>query len=120
MQTKQCSACANPFYCQITVPQKKCWCVNYPLVLPLDTQQDCLCPRCLAKQIAEHIQIEINLKSTKEMLQVAKPYRQSNELIEQLDYTIEGGNYVFTKWFHLKRGKCCKNGCRNCPYSSPK
>nr|WP_289107927.1 DUF5522 domain-containing protein [uncultured Pseudoalteromonas sp.] len=21
------------------------------------------------------------------------------------------------KWFFLKRGTCCKNGCKNCPYS---
>jgi len=24
---------------------------------------------------------------------------------------------VFTREFHLKRGYCCTNGCKNCPYS---
>jgi hypothetical protein len=26
------------------------------------------------------------------------------------------GYSVFTKDFHLKRGKCCGNSCRHCPY----
>ena len=34
-----------------------------------------------------------------------------------IDYTIEDGNkWVFTRHFLLKRGYCCKNSCRNCPY----
>jgi hypothetical protein len=24
--------------------------------------------------------------------------------------------FVFTREYHLKRGYCCKNGCRHCPY----
>jgi hypothetical protein len=32
------------------------------------------------------------------------------------DFYIEDGKYVFTKQFHLKRGHCCGNGCRECPY----
>ncbi|MBP6738459.1 MAG: hypothetical protein KA146_00640 [Leptospiraceae bacterium] len=31
-------------------------------------------------------------------------------------YYIENGFYVFTEKFHLKRGYCCGNGCRHCPY----
>jgi hypothetical protein len=33
------------------------------------------------------------------------------------DFYIEDGKYVFTKHYHLKRGSCCGNGCKNCPYS---
>jgi hypothetical protein len=32
------------------------------------------------------------------------------------DFYIEDGKYVFTKEFHLKRGHCCANNCRHCPY----
>lgn len=32
------------------------------------------------------------------------------------DFYIENGKYVFTREFHLKRGHCCGNGCKNCPY----
>jgi hypothetical protein len=32
------------------------------------------------------------------------------------DYYIESGKYVFTEAFHIKRGHCCGNKCRHCPY----
>ena len=32
------------------------------------------------------------------------------------DFYIEEGKYVFTEVFHLKRGHCCGNLCRHCPY----
>ncbi|MEQ6120649.1 DUF5522 domain-containing protein [Reichenbachiella sp. MALMAid0571] len=32
------------------------------------------------------------------------------------DYYVENGLYIFTKQYHLKRGYCCKNNCRHCPY----
>lgn len=32
-------------------------------------------------------------------------------------YFIDGGYIVFTKEYHLKRGFCCKNGCRHCPWN---
>ncbi len=37
------------------------------------------------------------------------------------DYYIDSnGLYVFTEKYHLKRGYCCKNQCRHCPYGKPK
>ena len=46
---------------------------------------------------------------------------QSNEnkLMEGEDfyYTPEGYK-CFTEKHHLKRGYCCKSGCRHCPYES--
>jgi hypothetical protein len=41
----------------------------------------------------------------------------SKELIEGEDYYFsEQGYKVFTEKFHLKRGYCCQNGCKHCPY----
>ena len=38
-------------------------------------------------------------------------------LVENIDYLLdELGNLVFTEKYHLKRGYCCKNKCRNCPW----
>ena len=31
-------------------------------------------------------------------------------------YYMENGLMVFTRAFHLKRGSCCRSGCRHCPY----
>ena len=48
---------------------------------------------------------------------------QSNEnkLIEGEDfyYTPEGYK-CFTEKYHLKKGFCCKSGCRHCPYGFDK
>jgi hypothetical protein len=38
-------------------------------------------------------------------------------LVEGIDYHVEDGRWVFTAFYHLKRGFCCGNGCRHCPYS---
>jgi hypothetical protein len=44
------------------------------------------------------------------------------ELIENIDYYIENGKWVFTEKYHLDRGYCCRpnqeKGCRHCPYRS--
>jgi hypothetical protein len=38
-------------------------------------------------------------------------------MIDQEDFYIENGFYVFTEKYHLKRGHCCQSGCRHCPYN---
>lgn len=32
-------------------------------------------------------------------------------------YFNEHGLLVFTRTYHLKRGKCCGSGCIHCPYN---
>ena len=34
-----------------------------------------------------------------------------------MTYTDDSGNVVFTAEYHLKRGSCCTNGCKHCPYN---
>jgi hypothetical protein len=41
-------------------------------------------------------------------------------LIENIDYYVENGLFVFTAHYLKKRGKCCGNGCRHCPYRTKK
>lgn len=36
------------------------------------------------------------------------------------EYYIENERMVFTEKYHLRRGHCCKNGCRHCPYEGRK
>ena len=31
-------------------------------------------------------------------------------------YYTQNGFLVFTEKYHLRRGYCCQNGCRHCPY----
>lgn len=44
-----------------------------------------------------------------------------NKLTLGEDYYLTPEGYkVFTEKFHLKRGYCCKSGCRHCPYGYDK
>ena len=46
---------------------------------------------------------------------------KENILIEGEDYYLTPEGYkVFTEKFLLKRGYCCKSGCRHCPYGYDK
>jgi hypothetical protein len=38
--------------------------------------------------------------------------------LQVTDYYIENGKYVFTREYLLKRGWCCENKCRHCPYKN--
>ena len=35
-------------------------------------------------------------------------------------YQSDDGFIVFTENYHLKRGYCCKNNCKHCPYNYKK
>jgi hypothetical protein len=35
---------------------------------------------------------------------------------EGIHYYMEGERVIFTALFHIKRGQCCGNGCRHCPF----
>ena len=39
--------------------------------------------------------------------------------VEGIDFTMSPGGYrIMTEFYLVKRGYCCSNGCKNCPYSS--
>jgi hypothetical protein len=40
----------------------------------------------------------------------------TNDLKEGVDYYMENGYRVMTEHYLIKRGYCCSNGCRHCPY----
>jgi hypothetical protein len=37
-------------------------------------------------------------------------------LVEGEDYYLDHGLMVLTARYHLRRGYCCDQGCRHCPY----
>jgi hypothetical protein len=47
-------------------------------------------------------------------------YRNRIELEDDDYYINEQGFKVFTEKYHLKRGYCCKSGCKHCPYGYDK
>jgi hypothetical protein len=45
-----------------------------------------------------------------------KSPKETPRLVEGEDYYFENGLMVLTARFLLRRGYCCGNGCRHCPY----
>lgn len=43
-----------------------------------------------------------------------------NKLDPEDFYMSDEGFIVFTERYHLKRGHCCKSGCKHCPYGYDK
>lgn len=70
--------------------------MKLPPLANLPASSDCLCPRCLS---------------------AAADAASSQPLKEGEDFYFNSeGLMVFTEAYHLKRGYCCKSGCKHCPY----
>jgi hypothetical protein len=74
----------------------------------------CLCRSCL-KTVAQltHEQEEPALEVGKTRLLPETSHLASNE---EDFYHDPNGDLVFTADYHLRRGTCCGNGCRHCPF----
>lgn len=42
--------------------------------------------------------------------------KESEKFVEGIDFYFENGLMVLTAHYLEKRGYCCENGCRHCPY----
>ncbi len=114
---KTCTNCHNSFDCQAEAI-KDCWCRSYP-ALPIDTDApDCLCPDCLKETLSPQIEAQkeaiLSKSVPNKVSELYPPY--TKKLIEGIDYYQEGRLMVLTEWYHLRRGYCCGNKCRHCPY----
>ena len=47
-------------------------------------------------------------------------FKPKNKLEADEFYYSEEGFIIFTEAYHLKRGYCCKNHCKHCPYGFDK
>ena len=104
----ECPLCGQPNHCQLctaSVYKGSCWCslVKIPdellaQVPPESRNQACICRDCVMK------------------FHRAKNQGLASPKILPGDFHFEGGLMVFTAAYHLRRGYCCGNGCRHCPY----
>lgn len=122
MKSKDCSICGSEFVCGPESENKGCWCSDFPPIMPLDFSLDCRCPACLKRVVKEKIAEYLEtLTLENAVVGIAKNYATSSQPIEEIDYYLnEDGQFVFTAWYLLKRGYCCQNGCRHCPYDYQK
>jgi len=51
---KQCPRCAAEFVCGAESESGRCWCAELPPLMPV-TDEGCLCPKCLRKEIADRL-----------------------------------------------------------------
>ncbi|WP_210798051.1 DUF5522 domain-containing protein [Pseudoalteromonas ostreae] len=112
-----CSQCQATLNCNVD-DINACWCNELPAILPLDsTTTSCLCRDCTLTKINLFLNT-LYKRPLKEQLAFAKSFHSNDNLIEHLDYEMQNSYMVFSRWFFLKRGKCCKNNCKNCPYKN--
>jgi len=108
--TPYCTKCGNINKC---TANENCWCAQYPSILTPKDKVTCFCSNCLKELIIEK---SLKLIENKDYITIAKLGLPSH-LIEDLDYYINSsGDFVFTSWYHLRRGECCGNECKHCPF----
>ena len=49
-----------------------------------------------------------------------KEFSKIDKLDKDEYYHSSEGYVIFTEKYHLKRGYCCKSGCKHCPYGFDK
>ena len=74
MENKICSNCGETLICGANQTTESCWCFTYPSIMVIDTQQDCLCEKCLRASIQEKINNTINNSSQKDVIAVAQKF----------------------------------------------
>lgn len=115
---QQCPWCGGDNQCRVAkghLYKGPCWCQEMivPNHILSRLAADRLDPACLCRPCLETIaRISSQLNNAEAVLVEAK-----KAISENPDhYHDERGNIVFTARYHLKRGTCCANSCRHCPY----
>ena len=121
---EQCPLCGSDNRCRVAkghLYKGPCWC--HEIIVPghilnrLAADQmepSCLCRPCL-ETVAQVSREQDDTEAV--LIEVQKIIAHRAPQPEEPDFYLdEIGNVVFTAAYHLKRGNCCDNGCRHCPY----
>ncbi|MFO1488424.1 MAG: cysteine-rich CWC family protein [Verrucomicrobiota bacterium] len=101
-QANQCQLCTGDAY------KGSCWCLSLSIPdellarVPAEQRnRACLCAGCVKAFHRE--------RASEPQAAVPGDY-----------YFDDAGWMVFTAAYHLRRGYCCHNDCRHCPYPKPR
>lgn len=107
-----CPLCGQPNECQLctTAAYKgPCWCEQLSIpeellarVPPEQRNQACICRRCV-----------MDFHRARERAQGS-----AGSKLRPGDFYFDSGLLVFTAAYLLRRGYCCENQCRHCPYEN--
>jgi hypothetical protein len=95
-----------------------CWCHRMPHI-SLDLEnKGCYCSACLELEMSTIINSYDGIIADDIKKQIHQSYNYVDmTLTEGVDFLYnEDGMMTLTRWYLLKRGYCCDNGCKNCPY----
>src|SRR5262245_47289909 len=108
----RCPLCGGPNDCRLCTSaayKGPCWCesVNIPpdllACVPAEARnRACVCRDCV-------MTFHVERSTTGPLAVVPGDY-----------YFDTGGLMIFTATYHLRRGYCCGNDCRHCPYKEGK
>jgi len=103
-----CPLCGRPNHCsqcKSNPDAAPCWCAEIVIPAELIAQvpaasrdRACICRRCV------------------EAFHQAARRKRTPGPARAGEYYFENGKMVFTREYHLRRGFCCGNQCRHCPY----
>ncbi len=112
-----CPVCGQENGCRLETGEGykgPCWCEGPVLAATALARllSDLPEPRCLCRGCLERIARDPEIPW--EVL-ASERRTPASELLPGDSY-LEGDTIVFTAQYHLRRGHCCGNGCRHCPY----
>jgi len=121
---EKCPLCGHDNRCRVTEPQLykgPCWCheIIVPHHMLSRLAADSSKPVCLCRPCLETVaRISRELEDTDAALaEVRKVVADRVACEAEKDFYLDENGYtVFTSAYHLRRGTCCDNGCRHCPY----
>lgn len=120
MTDLHCPQCSNVRSC---TPSESCWCTGLPALLSPEEDSRCLCKSCLITALANKVNQNPTELSADNRQKIADLGPVTDPILHT-DYNLEDINgqrlLVFSSWYLLRRGHCCKNNCRNCPYPKQK
>jgi hypothetical protein len=115
---EQCPLCGRDNHCRVAkghLYKGPCWCheIIVPNRILTRLAVDRLEPACLCRPCLETI---ARISREEENPEIVLREVQRIVALNEDTYLDSNGNKVFTEAYHLKRGACCDNGCRHCPY----
>ncbi len=118
---QRCPVCSKPNDCRIAAGHSYkgvCWCNESSVpshILKFVAEKletACFCRRCF-DSLAYYAQYSLDPVEILDCL-----YQEIRNDPKSPDFYYDDlGRMVFTAAFHLRRGHCCENSCRHCPYS---
>jgi len=102
-----CGAANDCQLCTVAAYKGPCWCATVRIpeellaqIPPEARNRACLCRNCVME------------------FQRAKEGGSAGPKVRPGDFYFDNGLMVFTAEYHLRRGYCCGNDCRHCPFES--